>query len=129
MLNIDSLNSKISGYSITDEKGNEETKTLLRGTFNENKKKISIKEYQIEKTKSKAKDIVFCFIEVELTVSSVKNEVTLVGQFTGKLFPTNEICGNGGVFVKEVKSKKVITANKTIPTKLAIKPTDEIKSI
>jgi hypothetical protein len=129
VLNIDSLNSKVTGYSITDEKGNEETKSLLRGTFNKNKKKFFIKEYQIEKTKSKAKDIVFCFIEVELTVSSFKNEVTLVGQFTGKLFPTNQICGNGGVFVKEVKNKKLITANKIIPVKSAIKTTDEIKSI
>lgn len=116
VLNIDSNKKTVSGYSITDEKGKEETKTLVKGTFQPNKNKINISEYEIVSTKAKASDVVFCFIEAELEMKMVENDSALVGKFTGRLFPKKDICGTGGVFVKQPARKKI--KKPKVPTQL-----------
>jgi hypothetical protein len=122
VLTIDSINNLVTGYSITDEKGKEETKTLLKGTYSAKQKKIKIAEYEIVQTKAKAKDVVFCFIEAELKITKAENDSVLVGQFTGKLFPKQDLCGTGGIAVKQVhpKSKKVKKTISEIPGSIVI---------
>lgn len=114
VLNIPLQGTIVKGYSITDAKGKEETKTRVEGVYNSAKKTLYIKEYEIIQTKVKAKDIVFCFVEGEFRVGFAKQDTTLIGEFIGKLPNKKEVCGRGAIFLKQAKhpTPKVVKEKK-----------------
>ena len=114
VLDIPLQGSIVKGFSITDAKGKEETKTRVEGVYNRTKKTIYIKEYEVIQTKVKAKDIVFCFVEGEFRVGFAKQDTTLIGEFIGKLPNKKEVCGTGAIFLKQAKhsTPKVVKEKK-----------------
>jgi hypothetical protein len=99
--NTNEKKKTINGYSITDEKGPNETKALLKGTFGNNI--ITINEYEIVSTKTKAKDVSFCYVNAVMNLISISADKQLNGKFIGKLYPKNEICATGTIQLKKIE--------------------------
>jgi len=97
-------NGKISGYSIYDINGANETKAKISGTFNAKTKKLFFKEDKIIKTKSDEKSNNFCMMEAQLTLGKKLGKDLLSGKFKGYLFNTKTFCGEGEIWLTSQKT-------------------------
>lgn len=87
---------KVKGYSYTDLKGPNETKSKINGIYNKKTKKISFKESEILYTKSDAESEIFCFINIEGTLKLKSKKTILKGKLVG-LYNDNEPCAKGEI--------------------------------
>jgi len=126
-------NSKISGYSYTDINGNDETKSELKGTYNEKDKIISLEEFNILYTKSKEIEDIFCFINVDAKIKLKNNKQSIQGSFLG-LYNNKDTCATGEILLISLKdafkeidkiSKKISKTNR-LDSLTKIKVTKEI---
>lgn len=85
---------KIKGYSVTDITGNHETKNVVEGTYDAQKKILSFKEKDIVYTKSPISDDLFCFVNFEGKVKLNTSKPKMDGSFKG-LFKNKSKCIDG----------------------------------
>lgn len=85
---------KIKGYSITDITGNHETKNLVDGTYDTDKKYLKFKERNIVYTKSPISDDLFCFVSFEGKIKLNSKKPRIEGKFKG-LFKNETKCIDG----------------------------------
>lgn len=114
-------NGKISGYSITDLQGDNETKNKIEGVYDAKTKKFSFSEKDIDYTKSKITQKDFCYVHFKGKLESLAMG-KIKGDFTG-LFKNGAKCINGTVqlvssekankrmqkFTKKIQKKKSLS--------------------
>ncbi|BCY27383.1 hypothetical protein [Flavobacterium okayamense] len=101
-------NGKISGYSITDIHGENETKNLIIGSYNSNTNVLFIKEGDLVYTKSKIVQTDFCSLQFKTTVNLNKNQ-NIKSDFNS-FFNNKEKCIDGKVILStEVKAEKKLS--------------------
>lgn len=97
-------NGKISGYSITDLQGDNETKNIIVGSYDKKTNIFTFKEKEIEYTKSKITKNDFCNISFEGKINLLKSE-KIKGEFNS-FFKDNKACLKGELSL--VSSKKAL---------------------
>ncbi|MDX1829102.1 MAG: hypothetical protein R3342_06095 [Lutibacter sp.] len=110
-LNIIENNGKISGFSITDIGGNNETKSNISGNYNTKTNHLIFKEVGIIYTKSKVSDYDFCYINFDGKVTNINSRNNISGKFKGE-FNDGSTCIDGEIALKSIqkiekKAKKV----------------------
>jgi hypothetical protein len=129
-------NNFIQGYSLTDIDGENETKSYIRGYYNDKTDKIQFKESDILYTKSKFLPEEFCFVRFEGKFKSASNKKLLEGKFVG-IYDDKDTCATGEIrlvgksFIKK-KVKKVYKKIKKVKrvdsiTKESLKPENYLK--
>lgn len=119
----------LHGYSLTDVRGANETKTAVSGKRRTDKS-LELHEKQVIYTKSKSKD--FCFIHASLKWSEIKDVPILKGTFSGLKADGKTACGSGTMTLygaeKLLKKLESIaperTATDTLPATIAPKTPD-----
>jgi hypothetical protein len=110
-LNIIENNGNISGFSITDIGGNNETKSNISGNYNTKTNRLIFKEVGIIYTKSKVSDYDFCYINFDGKVTNINSRNNISGKFNGE-FSDGSACINGKIALKSIqkiekKAKKI----------------------
>lgn len=80
---ISDSNGIITGYSVTDLMGPNETKTTVKGTINWDKKTIDFRETKLLYTKSKEDKSQFCYLNAHVKMIKKQKTLCLKGSFTG----------------------------------------------
>jgi hypothetical protein len=96
VFNVD--NDLLSGYSVTDLGGENETKNSISGTYNKTTKTLEFKENDILYTKSNFSEKSFCFINYSGKIKLVDNNTKLEGFFKG-LYKNNKKCIDGTILL------------------------------
>jgi hypothetical protein len=138
-LNIIENNGNISGFSITDIGGNNETKSNISGNYNTKTNRLIFKEVGIIYTKSKVSDYDFCYINFDGKVTNINSRNNISGKFKGE-FNDGSTCINGEIALKSIqkiekKAKKVDNIiqkykkiNKKVKSKISVlKTLDSLK--
>lgn len=89
----------VTGYSVTDIMGPDETKTHVRGKLDVKKKQLTFKETRIMHTRSSTPEKDFCFISATLKAGSMQGANTLKGHFTGYKPDGKAVCGKGKIML------------------------------
>lgn len=100
-IQVSDNNGVLTGYSVTDIMGVNETKTLIKGTINANQKVLKFRETKVVSTKSKAGSSL-CFIQASLKASSKKGTTILKGSFKGYTVDGAE-CASGTMMLVSAK--------------------------
>lgn len=82
----------LTGYSVSDIAGADETKTLIKGSTNTSKKQLTFKETKLIYTKSATE---MCYLHSTLKVGSMQGAATLTGNFKGYRADGKTECGKG----------------------------------
>lgn len=103
-LQFSDFNGHISGYSVTDIMGPNETKTLVTGTINSSQKLIKFKETRVLRSKVNlsAPGNELCFMNATLKASNHKGSTVLKGTFKGYT-DKNVECSAGKVMLVSAK--------------------------
>jgi len=89
----------IEGYSLTDFKGEQRTKSKIKGTLNSKDKIISFKELANISTRSNAKPNEFCYVNVKNAIIKIGKEKSIIqGKFKG-VFENDSSCVNGYLYL------------------------------
>jgi hypothetical protein len=94
-LQVNESNGMLTGYSVTDVMGANETKTSVKGTIVAEKKQIDFNETKIIYTKSAYTSKDFCFIKGHLKLTKIEGTVALKGTFKGYKEDGVTECGKG----------------------------------
>lgn len=87
----------LSGFSITDLQGNDQTKTAIKGFFNKENRTVTFRETKLINTRSKINRDSFCYIHATLKLKKKRGNNFLVGTFTGFRNDRKTICGKGHI--------------------------------
>jgi len=90
----DSAN-KITGFSVTDIQGPDQTRTAITGTIDPVRKEFSFRETRLISTRSRMSRDSFCYIHARLKLSEKKGARLLRGSFTGYMKDGRTLCGSG----------------------------------
>lgn len=90
---------QLTGYSITDIGGPNETKTWVRGSINKEKKTLTFHETKVAYTKTKQAAPSVCLLAATLRYSNIKGTASLRGKFVGKTNNSNADCGKGKIML------------------------------
>ena len=114
----------INGFSITDFGGEHETKSLIKGLYDANKKVISFNETQIVYTKSPVSQNDFCNVYFMPTSFKLGKTKYFTGKFKGKFSDGTE-CINGEIFLNSVENvnKRIAKVSKKVNTSKKINDT------
>lgn len=119
---------KISGHSISDFNGPDETKSTISGTIDNDK--LEIKELDIVYTKSNIEENDFCFLKFNLEL--INNEQALSGNFFGT-YNDSTVCASGRLEMVDSlslnKIKKKVNRVKEKPQPKKIKTITEEKNL
>lgn len=96
-LNFTDSNNTIKGYSITDVKGKDETKTAIYGTVSTSKKELRFNETYLIYTKSAANKDSFCYVHTKLKMAERKGTKVLKGSFKGYKKGGKTECAKGSI--------------------------------
>lgn len=112
---FDIYNSEIIGYSFTDLNGTHETKSKIKGIYDEKEKNIIIKESEILYTKSNEIEDIFCFIHIDARIKLKNNKQSIQGNFTG-VYKNNDTCATGKISMISLKDafKKLEKVSKKV---------------
>lgn len=112
---FDRVNDSIQGYSLTDFAGKHETKSNIRGFYDEDEKLLSFNEYDIVYTKSNVVQKDFCFVNFEGKVRNLDKVKAFSGDFKG-LYADGASCLDGMIIVNsgEQIKKRVEKIDKVI---------------
>lgn len=115
----------ISGYSVTDLGGNNETKNSISGVYNLKTKILKFKEDNILYTKSNFSQKSFCFINYEGKIKLADNSTKIDGNFKG-LYKNKTSCIDGTIAL--IGSEKIYKILNKIDNKIkSSKKIDEQK--
>ncbi len=114
-------NGKVSGYAFTDEQGNEETKSIIDGSFNPKNNTIIFSETNKLITKSRQGFKNSCYLNGVITLKINKKVSSIKGTFT-ELTASGKKCFNGVISIISLDSysrlKKKIAQEKLIAKKI-----------
>ena len=96
LINFSENNGNVTGYSITDLLGPDETKNIIEGKYDAQTKEFSFKENDIEYTKSMYLQQDFCYINFSGKLKISQKSSFIKGRFKG-LFENNEECIDGEI--------------------------------
>ena len=82
----------LTGYSVSDIAGVDETKTLIKGSKNASKKQLTFRETKLVYTKSATE---MCYLHSTLKAGSMQGAATLKGNFKGYRADGKTECGKG----------------------------------
>lgn len=127
-LQLTDSNGVLSGYSVTDVLGADETRTYVKGTINAAKKQIEFRETNIIYTKSKSAPEDMCYIHARLKVGTTHGTTTLKGSFDSYRKTGDATgCADGQMMLVcakdiydkllEIKAKDAARAQKARPAK------------
>lgn len=110
-ISFEETNGFIKGYSITDLTGDHETKSMITGTYDKDKKTLKFRESGIVYTKSPIIQTDFCYVHFEGRLARLNNRRKLAGTFVGK-YDDGTACINGQIDMKSLlkvtkKAKKL----------------------
>ncbi len=109
---IDSKN-QLTGYSLTDAGGPNETKTKISGTFDSLKNTISFEEKDILRSKVDLIKNDLCFVRATLRFKKNKLVETLSGKFIGIQPGKSSSCADGEIkLINSKKAKAILSTNK-----------------
>jgi hypothetical protein len=112
---FDVSNNLMSGYSVTDLGGENETKNSISGTYDNKTKVLEFKEDDILYTKSNFSEKSFCFVNYSGKIKLVGNNTKLEGDFKG-LYKNNKKCIDGTILL--IGSDKIYKLFNKINTKI-----------
>ncbi len=93
-IQVTDSNGTLTGYSVTDVMGPNETKTLIKGSINANQKSLKFRETKVVSTKTKTGSAL-CFVHANLKASKKKGTTILRGSFTGYGQDGVSVCATG----------------------------------
>jgi len=105
----------ISGYSITDIGGEHETKSIIKGFYNNKTNNLIFKEEEIIYTKSKVTEYDFCFVHFDGSLKEINSKKNIKGKFSGR-YSDNTSCIDGEILLNNVEKieKKIRKVEKFI---------------
>jgi len=116
------LNDKntLTGYSINDFNGNQETKARITGVYDPRKKTLTFEEKNIINTRSKLPLDEFCLMEVNGKFEKKAGKFMYIGSFRSKSSNKKIICDSGTIVLTTEKiisgiAKKVTKAIEKAP--------------
>ncbi len=128
-LSFSDSNGVISGYSVTDLMGPNETKTAIKGTMNLDKKIVDFREVKLLSTKSKVDKSQFCYINAHVKMIKKQKTLCLKGTFTGYDEHKAE-CAKGNIMLvsaEDLLAKLTKMAGKRDTAKDPVLTTDKIE--
>ncbi len=126
----------LTGYSLSDITGADETKTLIKGSKNANKKQLTFRETKLVYTKSATE---MCYLHTTLKAGTMQGAATLSGNFKGYRIDGKTKCGKGKLMLvgaqdildklmEIAKQDSIFTAPK-VATRNGEKPINEAEII
>ena len=118
-LDLIEKNGIVSGYSITNHKTKDETKSEIQGVYFKDDKSFQLQETQIIYTKSEAPINSFCYIRMNLKLKNRFTKKQLEGNFLGNFLDSSE-CAKGKILLaeKSILEKKIKKIEKKIEKKI-----------
>lgn len=109
------LNSKnlLSGYSVCDINGNEETKARITGYYNPKNKTLNFEEKSIISTKSKTPSDEFCLMKVNGKFEMKGGKRVFTGNFESKSHNDGISCDSGTLLLLTEKTMNALTTKAT----------------
>jgi hypothetical protein len=98
----------LTGYSLTDARGPNETKTKILGTYDSLANTISYEEKTVLRSKVDLQQNDLCFVKATLKFSKPKFFETLTGKFTGMQPGKTSPCANGEIKLIDTKKAKLV---------------------
>lgn len=92
-------NNTLTGYSVSDRNGSEETKARISGTYNPKTKVLEFEEHFIESTRSKTPVEEFCLMKVTGAFEKKAGQSVYTGKFTSKSSDPLVICAKGTILM------------------------------
>ena len=89
---INDSDGVLTGYSVSDIAGADETKTLIKGSKNADRKQLTFRETKLVYTKSATE---MCYLHSTLKAGSMQGAATLKGNFKGYRADGKTVCGKG----------------------------------
>lgn len=99
-LNFNKVNDSIFGYTLTDFAGKHETKSNIRGYYDEDEKLLTFREYDIVYTKSPIIQKDFCFVNFEGKIRNLDRTGAFSGDFRG-LYSDGSSCLDGMIIMND----------------------------
>jgi hypothetical protein len=93
----------VSGFSISDQSGDNETKSKISGIFNPRKKTLQFEEKSIISTKTKLDFNDFCLMNVKGKFSRKSGKTVFTGSFHSKSANKLLICDSGTIILTTTK--------------------------
>ncbi len=129
---VNDSDGMLTGYSVSDIAGADETKTLIKGSTNTSKKQLTFRETKLVYTKSATE---MCYLHTTLKAGSIHGAATLKGNFKGYRADGKTACGKGKLMLvgaqdildkllEIAKEDSIPTASK-VATNRAEKPINE----
>ncbi len=97
---FDRVNDSISGYSLTDFAGKHETKSNIKGFYDEDDNILTFNEYDIVYTKSPVGENDFCFVNFSGKLRNLDRAKAFSGEFKG-LYGDGQKCLDGMIIVND----------------------------
>ena len=97
---FDRVKDSINGYSLTDFAGKHETKSNIKGFYNEEENILTFKEYDIIYTKSTVVENDFCFVNFSGKLRNLDRAKAFSGDFKG-LYSDGQKCLDGMIIVND----------------------------
>jgi hypothetical protein len=106
---------KVTGKSITDYFGFNQTESSISGYYNSKKGSLSFSETKNLNTKSSAGKSEFCYVSAnDLNVRKVSGKEIVSGSFIGN-FPSGEKCAQGSIYlVNAYELETIVGKNKSL---------------
>jgi len=122
-------NNTLTGYSVSDRNGKEETKARISGTYNPKTKVLEFEEHFIESTRSKTPVEEFCLMKVTGTFEKKAGQSVYTGKFTSKSTDPLVICASGTILMMteekiEQLSSKAAKALEKLPLPDSVRKKD-----
>ena len=118
-LHLSDSDGVLTGYSVTDVMGPNETRTAIVGTIDEKKKQINFRETRVLQTKTKPAPGDFCcLVYGHLRVGKIQGTQTLKGSFTGYRDDGKTECASGKLAMvcpKDILEKMLKAQNEAAP--------------
>lgn len=103
-------NNTLSGYSVSDENGKEETTASISGYFNPKKKVLFFEEKKILSTRSMTPINEFCLMKVTGTLEKRGQNAVFVGNFEASSPDKSIICEKGSIMLMSEKTVNNLAA-------------------
>ena len=107
--------NKLTGYSLTDPGGLNETKTRIFGVYDSVNKVIQFEEKDVLRSKVDLKKNDLCFVKASLVLKKSKLIETLSGKFTGHAADRITKCASGEIRLINTDRVKIILKNLNEP--------------
>lgn len=110
--------SKLTGYSLTDPGGPNETKTRISGSYDSLNKVVTFEEKDVLRSKVDLQKNDLCFVKASLVLKKNKLVETLSGKFTGFGVDKATQCASGEIQLINTDKVKIILKRMNEPDEL-----------